>query len=153
MKTILGIGLGAAVLLVGSSSDLPAQEEPTGIVAYRQAVMGSMGGHTGALRAILTDQTQLIDQAAFHAGVIEETAAMIPDLFPEDSLDEPTRALPAIWEDWEGFVESAENLERLAGEVVEVAETGDVDETLAAFMSMGREGCGGCHEDYREEED
>ena len=135
------------VVLAGS---VVAQDKPTGIVAYRSIVMKSLGAHSGALKSILTDQTELIDQAALHANTISETAKLIPAMFPEGSDNEPTEALPVIWEDSAGFEAASQNLAELAAAVATASESGDVQGTLAAFAKMGKEGCGGCHDKFRE---
>ena len=128
-----------------------AQEKATGIAAYRQAVMRAQAGHSGAIQVILTDQTQLLEHVAFHAGSIQESARHIPEAFPEGSMQPASRALPVIWERWDEFQAAAGRLEELAGQVVETSRGGDVQATLAAFGAMGRDGCGGCHNTFRAE--
>jgi cytochrome c556 len=88
-----------------------------------------------------------------HARAIQALAPTIPDMFPEGSTQPASRALPAIWENFEDFRSHASTLERLGGELVTTSEAGDPQATLAAFTQMGREGCGGCHNDYREKRD
>ena len=147
---LLALGVLAAV---ATGSVAVQAQEATGIVAYRKAVMKSLGAHMGALKSILTDQTQLIDQVALHAHAIGETAKITPVMFPEGSLDAPTEALPVIWEDWAGFEAAAGTLTELASALAETSKGGDAQATLAAFGKMGKEGCGGCHNEYRKKKE
>jgi cytochrome c556 len=114
--------------------------------------MKANGGHTGAIRSILTEYPELIDQVAIHANAIADMAPHIPAMFPEGSLNEPTHALPVIWEKKDEFDAHAEELAGLAKKVAETSETGDVKATLAAFAAMGKQGCGGCHDTFRKKD-
>ncbi|MEZ5825219.1 MAG: cytochrome c [Geminicoccaceae bacterium] len=123
------------------------------MVAYRKAVMKSLGAHMGALKSILTDQTQLIDQVGLHAHAIGETAKLMPSMFPEGSMDPPTEALPVIWENPEGFQAAIDKLAETATALAETARGGDAQATLAAFGAMGKQGCGGCHGEFRKKKE
>ncbi|MCB2011400.1 MAG: cytochrome c [Geminicoccaceae bacterium] len=142
------LALAAVVFAITVPTGSGAQEA-TGIVAYRETAMKALGAHSGALKSILTDQTQLMDQVGIHARAIADIAAAIPAMFPEDSLDPPTEALPSIWEDPDGFQAAADRLAKLAGDLDAAAGSGDAQASLAAFAAMGKDGCGGCHADYR----
>ncbi|MCB2053454.1 MAG: cytochrome c [Geminicoccaceae bacterium] len=142
------VGVGVATMSTG----VPAQDAPTGIVGLRQATMKTLGAHMGALKAILTDQTEMVDQVPMHARAIGDVAGHIPVLFPEGSTDPESDALPAIWEDKADFDSHAEKLSELVAALAETAEGGDVQASLAAFGQMGKEGCGGCHETYRKKD-
>ena len=115
--------------------------------------MKSMGAHMGALKAILTDQTQLIDQVALHAHAIGESSKLSMSMFPEGSMDPPTEALPKIWEDPAGFEAAANKLVELATALAETSKGGDAQATLAAFGAMGKQGCGGCHGEFRKKKE
>jgi cytochrome c556 len=149
MRHVVVAGAIAAVGLAALEGSTLAQEKATGIVAYRQAVMRANGGHAGALQVILTDQTQLMEAAEYHAEAIKEAAEYLPQAFPKDSLQPASNALPVIWERWDEFQAAARRLEELAEKVVETSKTGDVQATLAAFGAMGKDGCGACHDTFR----
>ena len=46
----------------------------------------------------------------------------------------------------------AEKAEGLAEKLAEAAESGDAKATLAAFATLGKEGCGGCHGTFRKKD-
>ena len=44
---------------------------------------------------------------------------------------------------------AAQNASTLAQKLAETAQGGDAKATLAAFATLGKEGCGGCHQKFR----
>jgi cytochrome c556 len=141
--------LATAAITAMLASGFATAQERTGISAYRAPFMGSLAAHMGSMQRILTDQTQLIDQVEIHARAVHELSAHIPDIFPEGSEDPAGRARPAVWEQWDTFVERARALQEASGNLLEVASNGgDVQATLAAFAATGQT-CGGCHDTFR----
>jgi cytochrome c556 len=131
-----------------------AQQEPEakGAVAVRQNTMKAMGGHSGAIQKILTEQPDLASQVPVHAEAIAGIARIIPAMFPDGTDQAPTAALPPVWNDRAGFQAAADKALQLAGRLSETAKGGDQRATLAAFAQLGKEGCGGCHETYRKKQ-
>ena len=54
--------------------------------------------------------------------------AAMTALFPEGSMDPPTEALPAIWEDWDRLEQLAQDLVDAANRVAEIAGEGLTDD-------------------------
>jgi cytochrome c556 len=81
-----------------------------------------------------------------------ESAAKAPTLFPPNSADEPTAddpytASPKVWQDASDF---KSRFEKFAADAKEAgASVKDLDSFKAAFGSIGKNDCGGCHQDYR----
>jgi cytochrome c556 len=140
------------MMLAGAPPASAQEPKATGVVAVRQSAMDSLGGHSGAIQKILTEYPELINLVPVHARAIAEVAPTIPAMFPQGSTQEPTRALPAIWEKQADFENQAKQLASLADAVVKAAEGGDRQAILQAFTAMGRDGCGGCHNTYREKQ-
>jgi cytochrome c556 len=69
-----------------------------------------------AIKAILTEDPQLLKLVAFHAQAIAEAAAYVPEMFPQGSTQTPTAALPVIWEKQDQFKQAAERGARAGGE-------------------------------------
>lgn len=146
--------LAAGALLAATAGLAVAQDwQSSGILAYRQAEMKVLGAHAGAIKAVVTDQRDMLANVPRHARDIAAFARILPDAFPEGSGPGTqmgdTDALPIIWEDRAGFEAKAQNLAELAEALAVAAESGDPAATLQAFATMGKEGCGGCHETYR----
>ena len=143
----------AAISLALASLAAAQQEGAKGVVAVRQATMDANAKHMNAVKAILTEDPQLLKHVAFHAQAIAEAAEYVPEMFPQESTQPPTAALPAIWEKPDQFKQAAERAHGLAGKLAEASQGGDVQAALAGFAALGKEGCGGCHETFRKKED
>lgn len=137
------------VLLAGAAARITG-EKATGVVALRQVTMKANAAHMTAVKRIMTEYPQLLDHALFHAEAVEAAVAHLPDLFPPGSDQPATGALPAVWRDRTGFEAAAAGAVGLAKRLVEAARSGDVRATLAAYEAMGKNGCNGCHQKYRE---
>jgi cytochrome c556 len=81
-----------------------------------------------------------------------ETASKAPALFPPNSNDEPTAddpytASPKVWQDASDFKSRFDKFGADAKEAT--AKVKDLDSFKAAFGNIGKNDCGGCHQDYR----
>jgi cytochrome c556 len=148
------LGLSLAMALAGATSLVQAHSGAKGVVQERMEMMKGMGDAMKAMGPMFKGE------APFDAGVIAEKAAhlaeharKIPEMTPEGSMDHPSEALPIIWEDWDGYVESAEKLAKEGAELHEVASNGaDEAETRAQFLEVSKT-CGGCHDNFRKPKD
>ncbi|MED5421743.1 MAG: cytochrome c [Pseudomonadota bacterium] len=118
---------------------------------YRKAVMTALRGHIGAssmiARGLIEDDGHLLG----HAQGLASGAAELGRVFQEGSNVGESEALPAIWEDAEGFAEAVASIQTAADAFVEAAETGDATAIGAAFRNVGM-GCRGCHDKYRQQD-
>lgn len=126
---------------------LPAPAaEPENLIKYRQNVMSAQGGHMSAIAAILRNQVDYGTHLSTHAESLAATAALVGDIFPEDSALGETDALDAVWEKPDEFAEAVQRLETAAEAFrAAVADDGDVD---AAFRDLGG-ACKNCHDNFR----
>jgi len=121
----------------------------------RQELMKSIGGNMKTVADFLKGEGGTSDEAMAAAAKINELAATIPSAFQmEASLDEmdavgKNRGKPEIWLNWDGFVEDASVLEDKSAALVSAFQGGDNGAIQAAFGDMGKNACGGCHEDFR----
>ena len=150
MKSWLAIAVIGAIGITGTIT-ASAQEEASGVVALRQGVMKTLGLQTQIVKGVVTGETDQMATAAAAADTIQNYAYTLPALFPEGSISGmgPTDALPAIWEKPDEFKQAAERLADLAAALKAEVEAGDPKKSLAAFARLGKEGCGGCHADFR----
>lgn len=91
---------------------------------------------------------------AENATALSAAAAKITADYPKgtgrgDFDDKVTRALPKIWEDWQGFQAAATALQTEAAKLATVAAGGDKNAIAAQFGMVGKLGCGGCHKPFR----
>lgn len=141
----LGVVSGAAAIAV-------AEEKATGVVAVRQATMKASGAHMAAIKSILTEYPQALDQVLGHAQALEADARDTAVLFPEGSSQPASYALPKVWSDQAGFKAAADKAADLAAQLVAASKDGDAKAMLAAFGNLGKNGCGGCHETFRKKD-
>src|ERR1700761_5016024 len=82
----------------------------------------------------------------------EEAASKAPGLFPPNSSDEPTAddpytASPKVWQDASDF---KARFAKFGADAKEAgASVKDLDTFKAAFGNIGKNDCGGGHQDYR----
>lgn len=139
--------------LVWQVAEAQDKVEPKGVVAYRIAVMRTLGAQMLAIKTALTETPEFDGNVAWHGQIVNDASKLMLDLFPEGSNEPPSRALPVVWEKWSDFEAAANRLTELSAKFVEVAQAGDPQATLAAFGQMGKEGCGGCHETFRQKQE
>jgi cytochrome c556 len=141
---------GVAILgwaALGWSDVAQAQDDP---VKKRQELMKTFGDRNKELKGLVVDPDQLSDIAEIGSSIAED-AQTIHLLFPPGS--EGGDALALIWQDKGDFETRAQRLSELAEDLAEAATSGDQQATAVAFATMGRDGCGGCHNTYRKKED
>jgi cytochrome c556 len=88
------------------------------------------------------------DLAKVHAflKVCQEQSAKVKGLFPDDSKEGETKALPVVWEKKADFMERFDKL----GAACKAAEGAIKDEaTFKAEFPKVTGNCGGCHKEYR----
>jgi cytochrome c556 len=124
-------------------------------VKERQELMKSIGGNMKTIADYLKESKGTADEAKAAAGNIGGLAEKIPAAFEmKASLAEmdavgKNRGKPEIWSDWDGFKKHAKLLEEKSMAVVAAFDGGDMGAVQAAVGAMGKEGCGGCHEEFR----
>lgn len=145
----------ALAVVVAGALVLPVlAATPAETVKLRQDTMKQLGGHMKAIKAFATAGEGSSEDVAKRAGEIGEIAAKIPSLFPEgtgmDEVKDPKNgAKPEIWLEWDKFTAAAEGLGAQSKALAAAADGGDQAAVMAAFESLGKEGCGSCHKPYR----
>jgi cytochrome c556 len=137
--------------LIGASAGW-AQDAQT-VIKQRQDVMKQQGRDLAAVKAFLDGKS---DQAAAQAGADDllRTLPQVPTVFPQktSSAEYPgqTRAKPVIWAEWDKFVAAQQNALSKAQVLDAAVKTGDKAQIQTAFADIGKNGCNGCHDTFRE---
>ena len=156
VKMIL-VGGAMTVLAIAAMPSLLSAQDPAAVLKERQETMKQLGGNMKAINDFVEAGTGSAEDVATRAASIREIAGKIPTLFPEGtSMDDgigKTGAKPAIWSDWSGFQAAATKMGEEAGKLAEVAAAGDRDAIGAQFGALGKDGCGGCHQTFRQKLD
>ena len=117
---------------------------PEEAVEMRQALMREDGG-------IVRSSGRLTGAEAVTAmETLETNYSHIPDLFPENSIVGDSKALPAIWENWDAFVAIVDKGRQAAADARAAAEAGDTATYAASLRAVGGT-CGECHQQFRAE--
>lgn len=130
-----------------------AADSPEDLVKYRQSVMKALGGHAGAIAAVVKGQVSYGAHVANHARSIKEMSLIVPDIFPSNSgpaAYADTRALTKIWEQPAKFKEAVTAFQSAAAKFADIAEGGDQQAIAEGLGALGKS-CGGCHKPFRKE--
>ncbi len=135
---IAGVALGATVAI--------AQQDP---IAARRALMKENGDEAKIGVAMMKGEAPFdIDKVHKIFAAWGDAAAKMPSLFPANSkTGGDTAADPKIWANMEDFKARFAKLGTDAKDAA--AKVTDLDSFKAAFGSIGKNDCGGCHEQYR----
>lgn len=155
-----GLAAGALVLsgAFGSAVALAA-DEPVNVIKYRKAIMSANGGHMGALAGMAKGEVTFTDEAAFHAEALNQLSQNLERLFPEgtgkDQTEEESDALLVIWEKPDEFRQAIQKLQEESAKLAELTASGNFDQVAFAQQigQLGKQGCGNCHETFREKDD
>ena len=130
-----------------------AHSGATGIVKERMDVMKDIGAQMKIVSRMIRGQRAFDKAAAMKAAeTIAAHAQEIPALFPENSTDHPSEALPAIWSDWDKFIALSEAMNRNAMALAGAAESATDAAGLRKKFSEIRRNCSACHEQFRKAE-
>lgn len=151
------LAAGAVFIAMATGSAIGfAADEPANIIKYRKAIMAANAGHMSALAAMAKGEVSFTDTAELHARSINEMSEHLARLFPEGTgkgdTEEESRALQAIWENPDEFQQHIDTLQEESAAMIEVAQGDDRAAFAQQVGELGKQGCGGCHDDFREEE-
>jgi cytochrome c556 len=124
------------------------------IVTERREAMKANAGSMTTINNFLEKGEGDAAAVATAAQEIQAVAAKIPDLFPagtslNDNVGE-TGAKPEIWANFDAFKAAAAKMGELAGALAMAAQGGDKQAITDAFGALGKDGCGGCHSQFRQ---
>ena len=149
MKKSILFGGFALMLGVGASMNAMAQAKPDVLVKQRQAVMTLQFKYFGPLFGVA--QGRVPYNAAMvqrNAGLLDNLSRMAWDGFDPSTKGEKTRALPAIYDNKDKFMQYAAQLENETSKLVTVSRGGDEAAVKAQIGAVGKV-CGACHDNFR----
>lgn len=146
MKPIIKM-LSSAVLMLSTVAVFAHAQPPTieeQAVGFRQGVFQSLSWKIGQLAGAKAQN----DRAAFqrHADDLAYLTGLITEGFIANSLVADSKAKPSVWEDSEGFQEAAKKMQSMAADIA----AANYDMNSFDARNFGREGCGGCHKNFKE---
>ncbi len=158
----------AGLFLVAVPIDAAYAQSAGKILKQRQSVMKELNGHVKAVRNFVKGPKAGLSGKKLkkalsklgNAGDMELRASALAGqakrmamYFPKGTSSKDgvgkTRALPAIWVKWGDFEAAAASFGSLAVALEKAAATGDKGKIKSALSAMGKNGCGGCHKNFR----
>jgi len=129
-----------------------AQDKET-VIKNREALMKGQGKDLGSVKAYIDGKGELAQAEAGATGLAQSTNK-IAEAFPPGtggtSPDGKYATKPAIWSDWNKFLDAQKSAHTKAEALLVAVKSGDKAKIETAFGEMGKNGCGGCHETFRE---
>jgi cytochrome c556 len=120
-----------------------------------------IGGHWKPLAAFAKSGSGSLADVEKNATALAKLAEKIPAHFPKDTgrgkyPDKLTRALPAIWDNPEGFKKAVQRFSEESDKLAQLARDGKKDEVVEMIGKSGsyartKIGCAECHKDFRGE--
>jgi cytochrome c556 len=141
-----------AFSLTGQAGAAVAQDKET-VAKNREALMKGQGKDLGSVKAYIDGKG---DQAQAETGAANLTQSIkkIPDAFPPGTGGSNSggtyAAKPEIWSEWNKFLEIQKNAAGKAEVLLTAVKSGDKTAVQTAFGDLGKNGCGACHESFRE---
>jgi cytochrome c556 len=130
-----------------------ARSDDVAVVDSRQTTMKAQGKDMTAIKAYIDDKADLASAQTAGADLTTQVRK-IPDLFPQGTgmAEFPGKswARPAVWTDAGKFTEQAKTAADKAAALDAALKGGDKAAITAAYGDMGKNGCGACHEPFRE---
>jgi cytochrome c556 len=155
MKSSTKRSMLAAVLvfiLTGLSGISLAQDKEA-VLKDREAFMKGQGKDIGSVKAYIDGKGDLA-QAEAGAAKLTQSTKKIPDMFPPGTGGTDTEGKyttkPAIWSDWDKFLDAQKIAAAKADALLVAVKSGDKAAIQTAFGDLGKNGCGACHETFRE---
>jgi len=140
------------IVVAGFGGSALAQDKET-VIKNREALMKGQGKDLGSVKAYTEGKADLAQAEAGATGLTQSTKK-IPEVFPPGtgatSSDGKYATKPAIWADWNKFLEAQKTAYDKAEVLLVAVKSGDKTKIEAAFGDLGKNGCGGCHETFRE---
>lgn len=146
----IALGLAATLLAAGYLS--AQQRDAAAMIDYRKDVMLGMATHLTALTELLRGGLELDEKhVEAQATSLGLNAQLVSTLFPPESAEGDTAALPGVWQRAEQFLARAEAAEREGRNLVAAAESGD-REFMVQSLARLADACRNCHREFRFEE-
>jgi cytochrome c556 len=148
--SVLTVALICALVAVNVAA--PAQDKEA-VLKNRETLMKGQAKDLGSVKAY-TDGKGDLAQAETGAANLTQSTKKIPDVFPPGSGGTDSEGKfatkPDIWSDWNKFLEVQKTAAAKADALLVAVKSGDKAAIQTAFGDLGKNGCGACHETFRE---
>lgn len=139
------------VIALGLNASVFAAEAEDSI-KYRKSVMKAIGGHAGAIGAIMQGKVDHSNHLSGHAAGLNMAAKMARDVFPPESATGDTEVTSAVWDKPDEFNEAVTQLEDATAAFVKSIDSGDQAQMGAALKEVFGS-CKNCHDNFRKKKE
>ena len=140
-------------LAVAGLGGIALAQDKDAVIKNREALMKAQGKDMGSVKAYIEGKGELA-QAEAGATSLAQSTNKIAEVFPPGtgatSTDGKYATKPAIWTDWNKFLDAQKTAHGKAEALLVAVKSGNKGAIEAAFGEMGKSGCAGCHETFRE---
>lgn len=138
------------VLVAATLGSTVAHAGEEDLVKYRENVMHVIGGHMGAIVAIVKGEVPYSGELGYHADSLAAVAPKALPAFETKAMTEKSEALEKIWDNWADFKQRAMKMETASAAFSKAVAGGKMAEIGAALGDLGKS-CKGCHDEYMKE--
>lgn len=128
-----------------------AHDGASGVVRERMDAMSAIGKNMKPIGRMLKGGAPYDPASVAKAAkaIAQHGGEAFTALFPDDSLQSPTEAAPAIWTDWQTFSGYADDLRSSAAALETLARDGADKQAVAGAFGTLAGTCKSCHEAFR----
>ena len=119
------------------------------VIALRAYLMENVGDNAKEMNDKV--KAGKIAAAKVNAQAIALHSMRIPELFPQGSTSDTSKAKPEIWQKWDEFVKSADTLRTEADQLAVTLVEGKADEVTTQMKKVFG-ACKSCHDSFRKPE-
>jgi cytochrome c556 len=130
----------------GHPKHLPDSKD---VIALRAYLMENVGDNAKEMNDKV--KAGKIAAAKVNAQAIALHSMRIPELFPQGSTSDTSKAKPEIWQKWDEFVKSADTLRIEADQLAVTLVEGKADEVTTQMKKVFG-ACKSCHDSFRKPE-
>jgi cytochrome c556 len=139
-------------ILTGLCGTSLAQDKEA-VLKNRETLMKGQGKDLGSVKAYTDGKGDLAQAEAGATGLTQSTKK-IPEMFPPGTGGTDSEGKfatkPVIWSDWNKFLDVQKTAAAKADALLVAVKSGDKAAIQTAFGDLGKNGCGACHETFRE---
>jgi cytochrome c556 len=142
MRVVIGVFMAAVAMSAAADQNA---------IDYRKHTMDAVGGHMQSLVQIAKGQVDHKDHIPVHTASLAALSGIAPDVFPPDSQDGDTDALPKIWKEPDAFKQRLADFKKAANDLDSIVKSGDMKDYGTALGALGK-ACKSCHDDFKKKD-
>ena len=152
-STRYSVLVAALTFVLAGLGGVTLAQDKEAVVKNREAFMKGQAKDLGSVKAY-TDGKGDLAQAETGAVNLTQSTKKIPEMFPPGTGGTDSEGKfatkPVIWSDWNKFLDAQTTAAAKADALLVAVKSGDKAAIQTAFGDLGKNGCGACHETFRE---